>query len=323
MNINYRNDNTIFFTVARMNPPTPGHLYVISELIKEALNKNIDHVYVILSKTNDNNENPIPCSEKINILGADKTTIDSMTYSLIREMISEVQNDTNISDVEKEEKIQKLNNMNVISICVPDVPRATPFTVIGQLIYSLKNVQDINLFVVIGDDRGDIVDSIADIYFYKKDNVVSIDKKILGRSNMGTYKNLSPEQLATIDIKSMPVGSSFSGSFVRKLVKYDLKDKFNEIYTRYLDQTKIDELYNSIKNGLELPVNKKRETAPKPIKYTYPLIKDVVNDEDEERVSKKQRISGGKKTKKQIKRKTRKYNKNKKTKKYLKRRYRH
>ena len=57
MSIDYRPDNTIIFTLARMNPPTPGHLYVIKKLIEERINKNAEKVYVILSKTNDNNEN--------------------------------------------------------------------------------------------------------------------------------------------------------------------------------------------------------------------------------------------------------------------------
>ena len=57
MSIDYRPDNTIIFTLARMNPPTPGHLYVIKKLIEEGINKNAEKVYVILSKTNDNNEN--------------------------------------------------------------------------------------------------------------------------------------------------------------------------------------------------------------------------------------------------------------------------
>ena len=69
MNIQYNNNNTIIFTLARMNPPTPGHLFLIKNLIEEAIKLNVNHVYIILSKTNDNNENPISCPEKINVLG--------------------------------------------------------------------------------------------------------------------------------------------------------------------------------------------------------------------------------------------------------------
>ena len=66
--LSLQNNNTIIFTIARMNPPTPGHLLLIQKLIEEAIKQNVPKVYIILSKTNDNNENPIDCQEKINIL---------------------------------------------------------------------------------------------------------------------------------------------------------------------------------------------------------------------------------------------------------------
>ena len=82
MSIDYRNDNTIVFTLARMNPPTPGHLYLIQRLIEEGINKNVNKVYVILSKTNDNNENPIPCSEKISVLGSAEDITKTMVKAV-------------------------------------------------------------------------------------------------------------------------------------------------------------------------------------------------------------------------------------------------
>ena len=88
MSIDYRPDNTIIFTLARMNPPTPGHLYLIERLIEEGIQKNANKVYVILSKTNDNNENPIPCSEKINILGTAEDISKTMVKAVKEQMIS-------------------------------------------------------------------------------------------------------------------------------------------------------------------------------------------------------------------------------------------
>ena len=61
--------DTIIFTMSRMNPPTPGHLFLIQKLIEEGVKYNVDKVYVILSKTNDNNEDPISCENKIDVLG--------------------------------------------------------------------------------------------------------------------------------------------------------------------------------------------------------------------------------------------------------------
>jgi hypothetical protein len=41
MSIQYNNDNTIIFSLARMNPPTPGHMFLIETLIREAIDKNV------------------------------------------------------------------------------------------------------------------------------------------------------------------------------------------------------------------------------------------------------------------------------------------
>jgi hypothetical protein len=70
-----------------MNPPTPGHMFLIETLIREAIDKNVNDVYVILSKTNDNEDDPIPCPEKINVLSND--ALKSMVQSLKHKMISE------------------------------------------------------------------------------------------------------------------------------------------------------------------------------------------------------------------------------------------
>ena len=313
MSINYNNQNTIIFTLARMNPPTPGHLYLIRRLINEAINKNIDHVYVILSKTTDS-KNPITCQEKIDVLGENKNVLDSMVNSLKSEIIEETSN-MNIDTDEKQNKIQKIENMNVISMCVPDIPRATPFTPIGQIVASMEDIPDINLFLIIGDDRAELLDSIADVFFFKRENVYSMNGIVLDRVDMETYKGFTKEQLENTDMKTVPVGA-FSASFIRNIVKNGLKDKFMDIYRPYLSESKIENLYTSIENGLRLPESTKRESPPKKVKYNYPLIKDVGT------VSfKKRRIEpttlGGKRKTKRRKGRTYKKKSNRKTKRKL------
>ena len=105
--IEYRPDNTIIFTLARMNPPTPGHLYLIQRLIEEGINKNVDRVYVILSKTNDNNENPIPCSEKINDLGRAEDVEKTMVKSIKEQMKSKTEDEELVFKIKEidEEKL--------------------------------------------------------------------------------------------------------------------------------------------------------------------------------------------------------------------------
>lgn len=300
MSINYNNENTVIFTLARMNPPTPGHLYLIKRLINEAINKNIDHVYVILSKTTDS-KNPITCQEKIEVLGENKNVLDSMVNTLKREMINEIDNNTDINPDEKQNKIQKIDNMNVISMCVPDIPRATPFTPIGQIVASMESIPDINLFLIIGDDRAELLDSIADFFFFKKDNVYSMNGIVLDRIDMETYKNYTKEQLENTDMKTVPVGA-FSASFIRNIVKNELKDKFIDIYRPYLSEAKIENLYNSIQSGLQLPESTKRESPPKKVKYSYPLIKDVGTVSFKKRRIAPTTVGGKRKTKRRTKR---------------------
>jgi hypothetical protein len=110
------NNNTIIFTISRMNPPTPGHLLLIQKLIEEAIRQNVPKVYVILSKTNDNNENPIDCPEKINVLNGNEGVVKTMISELKNTMIGEVnrqQQEHNASNI-----INKINQIKVICLCV-------------------------------------------------------------------------------------------------------------------------------------------------------------------------------------------------------------
>lgn len=264
--VEYRPDNTIIFTLARMNPPTPGHLYLIQRLIEEGINKNADRVYVILSKTNDNNENPIPCSEKINVLGTAEDVAKTMVKAIKEQMKTRT---------DDEVMKRKIDNIIVENICVPDQKGATPFTPLFSIAGSKKDVPDLNLFLIIGDDRANMLDSITDTMF-KWENVRSVNGLILERPNMGEFKKLSsdPEALLRLDMSKIPVGA-LSASFVRNLVKNRMRDQFIQLYTPYLDESKIPVLYESIMEGLTLPPNKSKDAPQKPLKYRYPMIKGI------------------------------------------------
>jgi hypothetical protein len=187
-------------------------------------------------------------------------------------MISEISEDSTIDMNNKLQIIQKIRDINVNTICVPDKKGATPFTPLGDLINSLDSTPDLNLFIIIGEDRLDIFDKITNIYFLKTPNINSVDALILHREGMTQFERLSEADLRTLDIESVPI-NAFSASFVRKLVKYNLKEKFDDVYRQYLDQSKIDTLYTLVERGLSLPSNKKPDKPPSPLKYTYPLIK--------------------------------------------------
>ena len=317
MSIDYRPDNTIIFSLARMNPPTPGHLYLIRRLIQEAMNKNVNDVYVILSKTNDNNENPISCQEKVNVLG----TIDDISKTMINSEKQRMIDET--TDTETKEK---LKNINVYALCVPDIKGATPFTPLSDILKTKNDIPDINLFLIIGDDRAGMLDSISDFFYKKWDNIKSVDGLVLPREEMSVYKDMvkDPNQLDSLDISEVPIGA-ISASFVRNIVKNHRRDKFTELYSPYLEETKIPVLYEEILNGVEsLPPNKASNAQPKPLKYKYPLIKDgssnSIADESLMPPNKKARKTsatyGGRKSRKYKRKITKKHSNKRKTKKY-------
>jgi hypothetical protein len=265
--IEYRPDNTIIFSMVRMNPPTPGHLEVISNLIMEAISKGIPRVFVILSKTNDNNGDPIPCPEKIQALGQPDRRDQTMINSLKSQMMSK----------ETHPSIQaRIQAMRVELICVPDVKGATPFSVIMQIVGSpeFRRIPDVNLFLTIGADRINMVDSITQIMEKSFPNVNSVNYKVLPREGMEEFKALSkdPTRLCTLDMTKVPL-SALSASFVRNVAKSCPIEKFIELYTPYLDPEQIPRLYESIHRGLHLPTKTKKDDPVKPLKYAYPWVR--------------------------------------------------
>jgi nicotinic acid mononucleotide adenylyltransferase len=230
--IDYRPDNTIIFTIARMNPPTPGHLEVIRSLIAEAMSKSISRVFVILSKTKDNVENPIFCQEKINAL---KIMID-----ILQKRIG--------------------SHVEVVLICVPDVKGATPYTSIINIVNlpEFASLPDLNLILVIGVDRSDMGESIRK-YFVGKTNVKSVESKILPRSDMSIYKALRGRELCETVMSTIPP-SALSASFVRNVVRDCPQEKFIELYAPYLDPEQISILYTALRNGLGIKGGKRRRT---------------------------------------------------------------
>ena len=295
--INYTNENTIIFSSVRMNPPTPGHLHLIDTLINVATFINIRKVYLILSKT-QNCDNPLTCDEKKYWLSQ---IIKSKNYPV-----------------------------GVEIICVEDKPgqkrKPTPFTPISNLIdqYTRYGGINLNLIMVLGSDRVDMLQNITDQYYFKNSNVMSIDSIILHRDeNMEYFKNLPPEDLFKMlseTEEDVPI-ESISASLIRKIVANGAKDIFNKIYKKYLNPTDIDSFYENIKNSL---IACKNIEASNPSKskiknYTYPMIKSVPSSEKAESTT----IGGKSAKRKTTKRKTtkRKTTKRKtiKTKKYNKR----
>ena len=218
----------IICTIARMNPPTPGHLIVVMVLILQAIHYGITDIYVILSETTLKDDNPITCIAKVNILSEDSQF--NMTSRLKIKM-----QESGLASPEQ------LAQIKVNYIC-----SANPFSTIGALIYTKRDQLNIHkpdklqVLIIIGDDRAVLCERIKSSYGV---NVTGI---ILNREGMSNYKDKT-----RLDIEGMTEfnNSSISASFIRKLVAYGFKGQFNSIYNDYLDETTIDILYEQIQQG--------------------------------------------------------------------------
>lgn len=61
-------DNTLIFTIGRMNPPTPGHMLLIEKLIYRAASLGQSKIGIILSHSQYLPKNPFTCEEKRKLL---------------------------------------------------------------------------------------------------------------------------------------------------------------------------------------------------------------------------------------------------------------
>ena len=62
--------NSVLFTIGRMNPPTPGHKKLIQKMMKDAIQKNINIIFVNLTSTTGlkGKMNPLHCIDKKGIV---------------------------------------------------------------------------------------------------------------------------------------------------------------------------------------------------------------------------------------------------------------
>ena len=104
------NSNTLVFTVGRMNPPTPGHLELIREMLTFAKEKNITQVYIFLSETRGAKD-PIPCADKVAVLTG---SYDHANNSNIWANVAEFARDS-IQNVANAEQVAKANEVAVLA----------------------------------------------------------------------------------------------------------------------------------------------------------------------------------------------------------------
>jgi hypothetical protein len=138
------NDNTIIFTIGRMNPPTTGHMKLIKDMMTYAVINNIPVVYIILSsstKPEKGKTNPLECEEKRFILYGGM--IDKIKQYLKNEI--------------PEQNHQKIDGLWVEVICMNDptdpIYGDNPIIKSIKYIISLYPNKTVNCRLYIGSDE--------------------------------------------------------------------------------------------------------------------------------------------------------------------------
>ena len=223
--------NQMVITVARMNPPTPGHMVLVETLISTAYENNIKNVYIVLSSTEDHEKNPLSCPEK-------KMILDLMIDSLKRKMIRE---DPKYEDF--------MESVNVETRCVPR-ETSNLFSVISELFSPQEGLSIEKVITVLGEDRIGLAESIGKFYIKKVGRERGYSFILLKRESMDEWKKSSenPGALEDINVRDIP-DESMSGSLVRNVVKYGTFHQFHDIYDLWLEEANILILYRLIQNG--------------------------------------------------------------------------
>ena len=213
------NENTILFTIGRMNPPTSGHMMLIRKMMLYALNNNLTQINLILSGTVDNKKNPISCNEKRNLL--------------IHFLLS---HQKELLKIENPSLSSKIDELQVKIICMDDVlnPEFGTHPIMKSVNYILKELygyprENIRMILFIGQDR-------ENDYFWIQ--------KSLRERNPQVSLDINSEGL------ERPEGA-ISATYIRQLAIDGNWDEFkNEMFKTGLDENTAYSLYLQIKGKL-------------------------------------------------------------------------
>jgi hypothetical protein len=259
--LNYRNrETTIIATIARMNPPTPGHLLLVERMILEAATNNLTQISIILSHSVDSDENPLDCWTKRDIFL--HSSIDRFKEHLA------------LTHPELERNIR---SVNVVIVCMDDpfqeeVPEISASTtpILKALNYILFRFYmyprpGLNVKLFIGDDRD--YNKFLGPSLTRKAVPVGFEQIQLERTDMSVYKSMGCMQLKSLAIESVPI-PAMSASFVRNLVKCRLPDQFAKVMkSAFLEDREIQELYSLLSEVL--PENKSLGGRKRKSKSTF------------------------------------------------------
>ena len=235
----------------RMNPPTPGHMRVLEELIMQGIQKETNEVYVVLSKKNDDEYNPMNCKDKIYYLNGfneneqkNKANFgsykdDSMVFALKREMIKKINNTKSIFECVDERQFEQFDKVRDI---------------IQNKLSMRRRGQTLGIYLVVGDDRqGTLKNMETSIKINNQKlneifDISAFEEIVIPREDIGDFQTMSLEDISRMNINEISP-NQISGSLVRKLAT-DNPEKFLEIYSDYISDDKKRSLLGNVNEGM-------------------------------------------------------------------------
>jgi hypothetical protein len=211
-------ENTIIFTIGRMNPPTSGHMFLIKEMIEKALEINLNQINIILSHTKDPVKNPLKCFQKRTIL-IDENMISYLKSQMIQEY---------------PDKSGKISNMVVKVVCMDDElnPNYGKHPIMKSINYILFELygyprSGLNMLLFLGEDRVNEFNWI--------------------KTQLGKYE--IPIGLEVIGLPR-PEGA-MSATYIRNLATSGNFEEFkNNMKITGLSDENIEKLYEEIRNNI-------------------------------------------------------------------------
>ena len=227
------NENTILFTIGRMNPPTSGHMLLIREMMKQALEKNVKQINILLSATVDNKKNPLTCGEK--------------RFFLLNFMIHHLRE---LMKIENPTKREQIDEIQVKIVCMDDVlnPNYGKHPILKSIEYILRDLysyprENLKMILMIGEDR-------EKDYFW-------IQKSLQERNPPITVEILGLDR---------PEGA-MSATYIRQLaLNGDLETFRKEMEVTGLNEESILKVYNEIREKLVVSSKKRKGGGSKKIR---------------------------------------------------------
>ena len=287
-----------------MNPPTPGHLVLIKNLIDKAVELGAEKAYIITSSSVDG-KNPMLCSADTIPKAknkADGVVMSSMSSSADAVYKSQVL-DEMIAAYKRQliEEAAASESVAVEDVALTEEPAALEVAPKGKkgcvgdsclILGGGKREQIENLQVIVlcstgspfgfinGVIRRDFIDrgipKINMFFIVGRDRADFLDTIVDTFKKYGYVSSIDGLILGRegmTELKNAGLGtrsiadidpSAYSASFIRGLVKNGQKEEFRQVYEKYLPAADIDKMFETIKIGLTMKPPASKEEDENP-----------------------------------------------------------